>query len=179
MRVEGMDLDGNPQSADIALRPVNGCGCCIPNHKPFKSIHRVVISKPGTGWVKLVEHNYQTGTSGATLGYWEPDETEPLRRVMRITGLDCSKTHSVRLFYRRKFAGVRSIYDNIPMTSPLSIAHMIRAQKLGLDQQKADQAEYHEGKAVQILQEELFQSRPVTRTVMQATAPFFQIRSIR
>lgn len=91
----------------------------------------------------------QAFSEGEQYGFWYPDEIEPRYAVIRLPTYDAKR---IKVWYRKRFDALLSIYEPIPLRSVLAVEDMLRALKaheLGL----VANAEPLEQKAVQYLSE--------------------------
>lgn len=133
----------------------------VPASAPLFS-RIVTIRKDETkGYVSL--YGYPDGSvSGGLYGYYEPFETLPQYRRIRLSKNACW----VRVQFRRKVFRLRTETDLIPLHSKLALMLMLKGlQKLDTD--RIEEAEMYERKAVQYLIEEQFSRNPPVTSPLQ------------
>lgn len=153
--------DGSGNTVEgYKLSVFNGAVTVPPSAPLFSRI--VTVRKDETsGFVSL--YGYPDGGSTGTLyGYYEPFETLPQYRRIRLSKNACW----VRLQFRRKVFRLRSETDFIPLHSKVSLMLMLKSlQKLDTD--RIEEADAYERKAVQFLVEEQFSRNPPASAPIQ------------
>lgn len=109
---------------------------------------------------------YENGEPTGTLfGYYEPFETQPQYRRLVLS----TSATWVRIQFRRKVFRIRSETDYIPLHSKYGLLLMLKSlQKL--DQDRIEEAEAYEQKAVRYLIDEQFSRNPPTTAPIQVNA---------
>jgi hypothetical protein len=119
----------------------------IKNPVSIQRIERIV--KPKTyGHIQLISRDTQ-GSNEVSLGYYAPDETEPMYRKIKLS----HGCNTVRVLYRKKSLKISSLTDPLHLRSRLAVINAARAI---LAQTKGDYktAEIAENKAMQYLNED-------------------------
>lgn len=123
-----------------------------PDVPPLSSIYR--ISKEVTkDYLKLYAVNLD-GSSQTLVGNYEPSETEPAYRRIRV-----GSCGSVRIKYKKKDLEIRSQRDWINSDNRLALIHACRSVKFSLDD-KYDMANAAKAQVVQLINEEAEAMRP-------------------
>lgn len=124
-----------------------------PNVPALSSIYR--ISKEDTkDFVRLIAVNESDGVSQTLIGYYEPDENEPLYRRIKVQ----NKT-SVRIKYKKKSLRITSQHQFINCDNYEALRLACRAVKFRSDD-KITEARGFEEEASRILAEETEAERP-------------------
>lgn len=133
-----------------------------PDAPKIKKIVRIQKAT-SDGFIKLVTLD-SDGAEDILLGYYEPDEFEPMYRRIRVPGTD----KRVTMMYRKRSKKISSITDFINLKSRLAITTMLRA----LEAMKTDiqTGEMLEMKAVRYLKDQ----QAISNT---GEAPSLQINS--
>lgn len=137
-----------------------------PNVPPLGTIYR--ISKEATkDFVKLYAVNASDGVSQTLIGEYEPEETLPQYRRIRVP----SKT-SVLVKYKLATLDIRSQRDWIPLDNPESLRLACRAVKYRLED-SLEKARGFEEEASRILAEETEAKRPSGPRVPQVITSIY------
>lgn len=113
------------------------------------------ITKPATnGFIRLLAVDTATGTSETKIGHYQPWETNPLYRRLRVGNQEW-----IRLKYRRKDIEVRGLGDWINIENREALLLLLKSVKLRLDE-KYDSARIAEQEGVRLLSEESEAMRP-------------------
>jgi hypothetical protein len=159
-------LDGNGNAMDGFLVPtIYGFQNRNPDVAPIAKIDTITISGPTTagvarerkGFVRLVAIDPADNTSVTQIGYYQPWETAPSYRRLRVKAKSW-----VRVKYRRKDLEIRGPGDWINVENREALLLMCRAVKARADNQ-FDLARSAEGEAVRILNDAASASNPVTQ----------------
>ncbi len=153
--------DGSGNTVEgYKLSVFNGAVTVPPSAPLFRQIVRVRKDE-SKGFVSV--YGYADGSSTGTLyGYYEPFETVPQYRRIRLSKNACW----VRVQFRRKVFRLRTETDLIPLHSKVALLLMLKSlQKLDTD--RIEEAEAYERKAVQYLVEEQFSRNPPVTSPLQ------------
>lgn len=144
-----------PSQPGVIVPLLAGYAATDPAATQFRRITRVI--KPVTrGYVKLVAFPGTNNAQGKTIGYYAPNETDPMYRRLRVGG----RCQWVRLKYRR--SEIKFVYDTdiIPLPSRMALLQLIKAVRLS-DTNNLDLAVKYTAEAVELLLErELIESGP-------------------
>jgi len=160
MIVEGETMDAMSNPKEAITIPASGpslSGVQIPlmlnwaSSDPaftwFKKITRV--TKPVTrGYVKLIGFPQRSMATAVTLGYYAPNETNPIFRRIRV-GCACSW---VRLKYRRASLAMVNDWDVVPIGSYQATLELLKAIRLA-DTNDVAASEAYLARAVRLLNE--------------------------
>lgn len=162
LRVFALDSDGNKifsagpdgKMYEGFLVPlIFGFSQRNPNVAAAKVIYR--ISKEETkGFVKLYAVNASDGTANTLIGRYEPDETDPQYRRIKV-----GNKASVRIKYKKRDLEVRSQRDWINTDNRQALLLACRAVKFNSDD-KWSQAQQAEAAAVRLISQEAEAQRP-------------------
>ena len=158
MIVQGETMDSNynqkmaltipptgPSSPGVRLTLLTNYASTDPGTTFFKKITQV--TKPVTrGYVKLIGFPPEQLGQAVTLGYYAPNETNPIYKRMKVS---CS-CEWVRVKYRRKTIDLVNDYDIVPLASYQATLDLLKAIRLR-ETNNIDVAEKYETKAVQLL----------------------------
>jgi hypothetical protein len=160
MVVEGetMDANGNPKmaitipvsgpsSSGIQIPLLNGVANTDTPVTWFRKITRV--TKPVTrGYVKLIAFPIRQMALSVNLGYYAPNETNPIYRRIKV-GTPCK---CVRVRYRRASIAMVNDWDIVPISSYEAMLLLLKSVKLS-DANNVAGSEAYLGKAVRLLSE--------------------------
>lgn len=161
LRVFGYDVDGkriytpgaNGILEDGFLVPCiygyPGVNPSAPLIARIDRIHKTVSN----GFIKLLAVN-EDGTSHTQIGYYQPWETVPSYRRIRV-----SDRNWIRVKYRRRDIDVRGLGDWINMESREALLLLLKAVKFRFDNQ-LDNARNYEAEALRLLSNEAEALRP-------------------
>lgn len=129
IRVFGFDDQNRPLRTQVGGEWIDGLlvptifGYALPSSSdPRVSRITSIVKDRTVANVRLSSFDGST-SSGTLLGIYEPDETKPSYRRIKIS----SGCGWVRLLYRKRTAEVRSIYDRILLHSRLSLILAMKA----------------------------------------------------
>jgi hypothetical protein len=125
----------------------------LVNDQKISRIDRIVRD-PTSGFVRLMGFSTDQ-TLSTQLGYWYPDETEPLYNRIKLPRFSTW----VRMRYRKRTLKVSSLTDPIHLRSKLSICTMLRSIE-ALNKGDLNAAPALESKALQFLSEEQMSRNP-------------------
>lgn len=136
-----------PSSRGIQIPLLYGVANTDPALTYFRKITRV--TKPVTrGYVKLIGFPIRQMAQSVTLGYYEPYETNPMYRRIRVA---CA-CDWVRVRYRKSDAPLVNDYDVLPIASYQATLDLIKAVRLS-DSNNVVESEAYLGKAIRLLTE--------------------------
>lgn len=138
MVVQGETIDANfntkqaltippigPSSPGVVLTLLNGVAATDPAVTYFKKITQV--TKPVTrGYVKLIAFPPTQLAQAVTIGYYGPNETNPLYKRLKVS---CT-CEWVRVKYRRKEIVLCNDYDIVPISSYQACIDLLKAIRL-------------------------------------------------
>lgn len=159
-------LDGNGNAMDGFLVPtIYGFQNRNPDVPPIDKIDNITISGPTTGgvarerkgFIRLVAIDPADNTSVTQIGYYQPWETSPSYRRIRVKAKSW-----VRVKYRRKDLEIRGPNDWINVENREALLIMCKAVKFRADGQY-DLARSAETEAVRILNDAASASNPNTQ----------------
>ena len=134
-----------PSSPGVRVKLLTNYAATDPGVTFFKKITQV--TKPVTrGYVKLIGFPAEQMSQAVTLGYYAPNETNPLFKRMKVS-CACSW---VRIKYRRKTIDLVNDYDIVPLASYQATLDLLKAIRLR-ETNNIDVAEKYEMKAVELL----------------------------
>ena len=135
-----------------------------PNAPLITRIER--IEKDVTdGYVRLYAKN-AAGTEQYRIGNYAPEETDPKFKLIKVSGPNCGCSH-VRVAFKKRTEELTSLNDLIPIPSRYALVLMCKALKK-LDEDRVEEAEVYQLKAVQLLTKKQLSEAP-------PTAPSFQV----
>lgn len=162
LRVYALDTSGNKIYSEgpdgklyegFLVPTVFGFSQRNPDIPALSSIYRV--SKEATrDYVRLLAINSSDGVSQTQIGYYEPEETTPSYRRIRVGGKS-----SVRIKYKKRNTALVSLRDWINLDNDEALRLACRAVKYRLDDKWA-QAKAAEDEAVRIMTEQAESERP-------------------
>lgn len=166
--VFGYDNQNQPLRRQVAGEWVNGYqvptiyGYAIPDAgAPVISRITAVQKAPTNGVVRLASVD-SGGLNGVNLAVYEPDETLPQYRRIRL-----GRTASwVRIAYRKSAPKVQSFFDHVPLNNRLALLLALRAVKFYSEQDLAN-AHAYEADAARMEIEEQNQLEPPTLAPIQ------------
>ena len=121
--VWGMDANGNSINGSNGFTVPCVQGSNTPNATAPATLYITRITKaPSVGFVSLYALN-SDGSLGVLLGYYWPDETEPMYSRIRIS----TKATNIRILYRTKQQKINTIFDPLNIGSRLAVVDMLRA----------------------------------------------------
>jgi hypothetical protein len=139
-----------------------GTSVANPNAPLITRIER--IEKQETdGYVRLYSQDY-AGANQYRIGSYRPEETNPEFRLIRVTP-GCSCTH-VRVAFKKNTEELSALTDLIPLHSKYALVLMVKALKK-LDEDRLDEAEAYQTKAVQLLTKKQLSVAPPTAPSIQ------------
>lgn len=151
-RIYSTDAEGN-QSDGFFIPTINGTPVANPYVGAIARIER--IQKPVTvGFVKLVAFNSDTLEAQTIIGYYQPTETDPRYRRMRVP----NRTWA-RVKYKKKDFDVLASHDWLNIDNRLALIMALKSVKLRLDG-AFDAADAAEAQATRLLNEESESRRP-------------------
>lgn len=134
-----------PSSPGVRVPLLTGYAATDPQVTPFKKITQV--TKPVTrGYVKLIAFPNRQAAAAVTLGYYAPNETNPLYRRIRVN----AKCAWVRCRFRRTNLDLVNDYDLVPFPSYEAMLQLLRAIRLR-ETNNEELAQAAESKALEIL----------------------------
>lgn len=153
--------DGSGNTVEGYKLSVFNGAVTVPPSAPLFSRVTAVRKDETSGFVAI--YGYADGSpSGTLLGYYEPFETLPQYRRIRLSKNACW----VRVQFRRKVFRLRTETDLIPLHSKVALMLMLKSlQKLDTD--RIEEADAYERKAVQYLVEEQFSRNPPVTSPIQ------------
>ncbi len=146
-----------PSTLGVVVPLLNGYAATDPAATQFRRIVRVV--KPVTrGYVKLIAFPGQQMAQGRTLGYYGPNETDPMYRRIRVN----SPCQWVRIKYRRSEIRLVDDTDIVPLPCKHALINLIKAVRLSDTNNLKASEEYVEVAVGILLDRELIVSGPAT-----------------
>ncbi len=119
-----------------------------------------ITKATSAGFIRLVV--VESGVETTQLGFWYPDEVEPKYRAVKINSIKSSR---IRVFYRKRFTKISSLFEPLPLKSRRAIEMMLNALKLDITDQSASAS--LEDRAVKLLSEERINASPSTTGELQ------------
>jgi hypothetical protein len=171
MIVEGETKDANLNTKTVYTIPATGpstAGIKIPllinvanTVMPLVYFRKITrVTKPVTrGYVKLIAFPIRQMALPATLGYYEPYETTPMYRRIKVA---CS-CKWVRVRYRKSESPLVNDWDILPLASYQASLDLIKSVRLS-DANNIKASEAYLAKAIRLLKE--IQGRDATYTPM-------------
>ncbi len=162
LRVFGWDVDGKRIYSDMGggiledgflVPTVFGFSGPNPTVPPIARIDRVQ-KQVTNGFVKLIAIDPITSLSHTLIGYYQPWETNPSYRRIRVP--DRSE---IRIKYRRKDIEVRSASDWININNRLALLLLLKSVIFNLNNQ-TQQAQQFEAEGIRLLSNEAEALRP-------------------
>lgn len=134
-----------PSSPGVRVQLLNGIAATDPAVTYFKRITQV--TKPVTrGYVKLIGFQPTQLSNAVMLGYYAPNETNPIYKRMRVS----CKCQWVRVKFRRKSLALVNDYDIVPISSLQAMMLLIKSLRLS-DTNNPDTSDKYLAQAVQLL----------------------------
>lgn len=177
MIVEGNTKDRMQNNKEALTIPVSGpssAGVKIPlllnwanTDDAFTYFSQITrVTKPVTrGYVKLIAFPIGQMAQAVTIGYYGPNETNPLYRRIRV-GASC---RWVRVRYRMAQRPLVNDYDIVPIASYQAMLDLIKAVRLS-DSNNVDASEAYLAKALRLVTE--IQNRSASYTPIQVQPGF-------
>ncbi len=136
-----------PSSSGVRVPIINDYPVTDVNATAFRRITQV--TKPVTrGYVKLIGFKNETGSTGVTLGYYAPNETNPRYRKISVS----QACQWVRIRFRMADLPLVNDWDIVPLESYQATLDLLKAIRLR-ETNNYDVAEVAETKAVNLLRE--------------------------
>lgn len=134
-----------PSSPGVRVQLLNGVAATDPAITYFKRITQV--TKPVTrGYVKLIGFQPTQLSNAVTLGYYAPNEVNPIYKRMRVS----CKCEWVRVKFRRKSLALVNDYDIVPISSLQAMMLLIKSLRLS-DTGNPDTSDKYLAQAIQLM----------------------------
>jgi hypothetical protein len=131
------------------------------NAPKFVSISRIQKAE-STGFIKLFAILEEGDTNPILLGYYEPDETAPNYRMIKVAR---SESERIRVLYRKRALRVSSMYEPLHLKSRLAIINAMRALKA--EETDPAAASLYMGQAVTYLKDQEWSLHPTDGMSLQ------------